>query len=273
MRQKQNEMTIDSRNIKIAGIELKGGPMITDDFLRQIMPNLRSEKRAAYLPLLQRSMAEFQINTPRREAAFLAQIAHESGEFRWMEEIWGPTQQQLKYDPHSKLATNLGNTQVGDGKRFKGRGPIQITGKYNYAKYGKLLGIDLVENPEKAATPEVGFRIAGLFWQKNGLNELADQHRFGLITRRINGGINGLANRLQYYARAKDVLGIAGERENEAEMERDLPPSMPEFTRGREEIERSLAGPIDEEAKPKAKRPSSKRTSKTTKKGDVNAEQ
>ncbi|MBN1560830.1 glycoside hydrolase family 19 protein [candidate division KSB1 bacterium] len=248
--------------------------MITDDSLRQIMPRLRSEKRAVYLPLLQRSMAEFKISTPRREAAFLAQIAHESGEFRWMEEIWGPTPQQLRYEPPSKLATNLGNTHTGDGKRFKGRGPIQITGLYNYDKYGNLLGINLLDHPEKAATPEVGFRIAGLFWQKNGLNELADRLHFELITRKINGGVNGLADRLKYYARAKQVLGIGGEREIEAETERDLPPSMPEFTRGREEIERSSAGPTDEEAKPKAKRASGKRTArKRTKKDDVTTEQ
>jgi predicted chitinase len=141
-----------------------------------------------------------------RTAAFVAQLAHESGEFRWMEEIWGPTPAQLRYEPPNDLAQRLGNTEPGDGKRFKGRGPIQITGRFNYAKYGTLLGRDLVAEPALAAAPELAFATAGLFWQTNGLNELADAEDFVKITRRINGGTNGLADREKYYAQAKAVL-------------------------------------------------------------------
>ena len=101
---------------------------------------------------------------------------------------------------------DLGNTQPGDGKRYKGRGPIQLTGRANYQKFGDLLGLDLINNPTIAATKEVGFRIAGLFWQSHGLNELADQQQFETITRRINGGLNGQADRVMYYERAKKVL-------------------------------------------------------------------
>lgn len=90
--------------------------MITDDNLRQIMPNLPQQKRADYLPLLQQAMEEFGINTALREAAFLAQVAHESAEFRFMEEIWGPTKAQKGYEGRK----DLGNTQPGDGFRFKG---------------------------------------------------------------------------------------------------------------------------------------------------------
>lgn len=186
--------------------------MLTDDFLRQIMPNLSDAKRSAYLPHLQSAMKEFEIVSPLREAAFLAQIAHESGEFRWMEEIWGPTATQKRYEPPTELAAQLGNTELGDGKRFKGRGPIQITGRDNYRRFGELLGIDLVSNPEAAAAPEVGFRIAGLYWKRRGLNELADVGDFEKITRRINGGLNGQSDRLKYYARAKEVLGVASTR-------------------------------------------------------------
>ncbi len=211
--------------------------MITDNSLKQIMPKLPDAKRAVYLPFLQRAMTEFAVNVPLREAAFLAQVAHESGEFRWMEEIWGPTAAQKKYEPPSDTATKLGNTQPGDGKRFKGRGPIQITGRANYSKYGGLLGLDLVNNPERAATPEVGFRVAGLFWQRNGLNELADREMFETITRRINGGLNGYQDRLKYYARAKQVLGVGAIRGVlEPAFEDDLP-TFPEFTRGREVID------------------------------------
>src|SRR5262245_59785689 len=128
--------------------------MITSDVLRRIMPRLTEEKSTQYLPHLQQAMEEFGITEPLREAACLAQIAHESGEFRFVEEIWGPTDAQRRYEPQSELAQRLGNTEVGDGKRFKGRGPIQVTGRANYQRYGQLLGIDLVNNPVLAASPE-----------------------------------------------------------------------------------------------------------------------
>jgi predicted chitinase len=172
--------------------------MLTDDELRQIMPNCAPQKRTDYFPFIQQAMQEFAITTYLRESAFLAQLAHESGELRYMEEIASGSAYEGRKD--------LGNTQPGDGKRFKGRGPIQLTGRANYAKYGQLLGLDLVNNPTMAATKEVGFRIAGQFWKLNGLNELADQQKFETITRRINGGINGLADRIKYYERAKKVL-------------------------------------------------------------------
>jgi hypothetical protein len=130
-----------------------------------------------------------------------------------MEEIWGPTPAQRRYEPPGKLATDLGNTQTGDGKRFKGRGPIQITGRANYRRYGDLLGVDLIADPPRAALPEVAFRVAGLYWSKKGLNQLADKVTrvaFKEITRRINGGFNGLADREKYYEKAKTVLGVTG---------------------------------------------------------------
>lgn len=237
--------------------------MISDNALKKIMPNLSDAKRAAYLPFLQRALAEFAVNVPLREAAFLAQVAHESGEFRWMEEIWGPTAAQKKYEPPSDTATKLGNTQPGDGKRFKGRGPIQITGRANYGKYGGLLRVDLVNNPEKAAMPEVGFRVAGLFWQRNGLNELADREMFETITKKINGGLNGYEDRLKYYTRAKQVLGVTVTRAAlEPASEGDLP-VFPEFTRGREVID--AEPPVRKTRRQptrKTKRPSKKSTTK-----------
>ncbi len=124
-----------------------------------------------------------------------------------MEEIWGPTAQQKRYEPPSDLAKRLGNTQPGDGFRYRGRGPIQITGRANYKKYGDLLSVDLVGNPDLAATPQFAFSTAGQFWKRNGLNELADVQDFITITKRINGGLNGLADRQKYYAIAKNVLG------------------------------------------------------------------
>lgn len=180
--------------------------MLTDSQLQQIMPRLAAAKLTLYLPHLNRAMQAYGVDTVPRTAAFLAQLAHESGEFRWMEEIWGPTDPQRRYEPPGSLAAKLGNTQPGDGKRFKGRGPIQITGRFNYTKYGALLGVDLVAQPELAATPEIAFATAGLYWKSNGLNELADANDFLKITRRINGGTNGLADRQKYHARALGVL-------------------------------------------------------------------
>ena len=187
--------------------------MLTDAQLQTIMPNLAAANRALYLPHLNAAMAAHGIDTALRTAAFIAQLAHESGEFRWMEEIWGPTAAQLRYEPPGDLAERLGNTQAGDGKRFKGRGPIQITGRFNYQTYGDLLGIDLAGEPARAAAPEVAFATAGLYWQRNGLNELADARQFVAITKRINGGINGLADRQMYYERAQGVLVAAAPRD------------------------------------------------------------
>lgn len=172
--------------------------MVTDDELRQIMPNCAAAKRADYLPFIQQAMAEFDITSYLRETAFLAQLAHESGELRYMEEIASGAAYEGR--------ANLGNTQPGDGKRFKGRGPIQLTGRANYKRYGDLLGLDLVNNPTIAATKEVGFRIAGQYWKLNGLNELADEQQFKAITKKINGGYNGLDDRIKYYERAKKVM-------------------------------------------------------------------
>jgi putative chitinase len=181
--------------------------MVSDSQLAQIMPKLPAEKRARYLPYLNRAMETYEINNRLRKAAFLAQIAHESGELRYLEEIWGPTEAQSLYEPESELARILGNTEPGDGERFKGRGAIQITGRYNYAKYGDLLGVDLIANPTIATTPQIAFSTAAAFWQINGLNQLADVEDFGEITRIINGGLNGYEERCKYYQRAMDVFG------------------------------------------------------------------
>ena len=213
--------------------------MLTGQQLQSIMPSTPAARRDALLPFLQAAMTEFAIETPARVAAFVAQLAHESGQFRFMEEIWGPTPAQGRYEPASTLAATLGNTETGDGKRYKGRGPIQITGRANYKRFGDLLGIDLVSDPARAARPELAFRIAGLFWSKKGLSELADRatdEAFREITRRINGGFNGLEDRRKFYAAACTVLGV------EETITRGAPRTQPEagdeptFDRGAEAI-------------------------------------
>lgn len=174
--------------------------MIIPDDLRSIMPLLSRDKADIYSGLLNAAMQEFDIITPEREAAFLAQLSHESGQLRYWKELASGRDYEGRLD--------LGNTEPGDGVRFKGRGPIQITGRENARKAGDALGVDFESNPELMELPEYGFRIAGWFWKTRGLNELADVDNFKLITKRINGGYNGMTDRLGYWQSAKKVLGV-----------------------------------------------------------------
>ncbi|MCR4304979.1 MAG: hypothetical protein NUV63_12290 [Gallionella sp.] len=171
--------------------------MITIEQLRQMMPHARS-KAALYADALNDAMDVFNINTPQRQAAFLAQIAHESAEFRYVEEIASGEVYEGRSD--------LGNVMPGDGKRFKGRGLIQITGRANYASCGAALGIDLLANPELLESPQNACRSAAWFWMTHGCNELADADNFRKITLRINGGLNGYDDRLAYWEAAKEAI-------------------------------------------------------------------
>jgi len=246
---------------------------VTAPLLRQVMPNIPPGRSVEYAPFLQQAMDEFAIDRPPRAAAFLAQLAHESGQLRFMEEIWGPTPAQCRYEPPTRLAACLGNTEPGDGKRFKGRGPIQLTGRANYRVFGNALGLDLAANPALAATKEVAFRIAGLYWRKRGLNALADQHDFRRITKLINGGFNGLIDRLRFWDRAKDVFNVRSLSQTTARGMRQLvpPDEAPDlsFHRGLDEgrdptptvVERSAAALRDREratVKPARRAPAKK---------------
>jgi putative chitinase len=151
----------------------------------------------------------WQINTRPRVAAFLGQVCHESGSMRFLREIWGPTPQQLRYEPGTSLARSLGNTQSGDGHRFLGRGLIQITGRSNYEQVSRALDYDFVADPRALETPEHAVASACWFWATRGLNELADvntEDAYRRITRRINGGLNGWADRLERWHRILQIL-------------------------------------------------------------------
>lgn len=162
----------------------------------------RIDRATEWLPYIEAAMAEYEINTPKRQAAFLAQIGHESGGLHWAVEIWGPTEAQRRYEGRK----DLGNVEPGDGYKFKGRGLIQTTGRANYAATGKALGVYLLSDPSLLALPELAARSAGWYWQSRGLNELADVGDFRRITLRINGGTNGLTDRLALHEAAKAVL-------------------------------------------------------------------
>ncbi|MFO3672638.1 glycoside hydrolase family 19 protein [Pseudomonas protegens] len=180
---------------------------ITAQQLLQILPNAGT-KAGVFVPALNAAMSKYAIITRLRMAAFIAQIGHESGQLQWVREL-GSDQYLSKYDTGT-LAKRLGNTPEadGDGQKYRGRGLIQITGRENYEACSEALFSDarLLNTPELLETPVYAALSAGWFWQRAGLNTLADKGDFLTITKRINGGTNGLADREALYQRALKVL-------------------------------------------------------------------
>lgn len=171
--------------------------------LRAILPHAGKRADVFAVPLSD-AMDEFGIDTPARQAAFIAQIGHESGSLRYVEEIASGAAYEGRKD--------LGNTQPGDGRRFKGRGLIQITGRANYAACSAALLGDrdvLLNDPARLCEPGLAARSAAWFWRSRNLNDLADRGDFERITRRINGGLNGYKDRVAIWHRALDVMEVA----------------------------------------------------------------
>ena len=166
-------------------------------------PLSRAQQWAAVLTT---AMDKYEINTPDRQAAFIAQIGHESGKLIYTRELWGPTPTQERYEGRA----DLGNNVEGDGFRFRGRGLIQITGRANYAAVSVALmsyASAFLTHPEQLEQSTYASLSAAWFWQTHGCNELADRGDFEAITRRINGGLNGLPDRLALFASAQQALG------------------------------------------------------------------
>lgn len=165
--------------------------------LLQIMPHA-GRRAQIFVGPLNAAMQEFDINTPARQASFLAQVAHESMCLIYTAEIASGARYEGRLD--------LGNTQPGDGVRFKGRGLIQVTGRANYTALMIALDVDCVENPTILEQPLLAARSAGWFWKTHGLNELADAGDQKAVTKRVNGGYNGLAERLSFFNSAEKVF-------------------------------------------------------------------
>ena len=174
---------------------------ITAQQLLQILPNA-SRVAGVFVPVLNTAMNRYQIIGTKRVAAFIAQIGHESGQLKYVKEIWGPTAAQTKYEGRK----DLGNTVVGDGSKYRGRGLIQITGRANYMACGEGLDLDLIKQPELLEKPQHACMSAAWFWAIKGLNTLADAGEITKISKRINGGSNGLQDRLALYKKACEVL-------------------------------------------------------------------
>lgn len=159
-----------------------------------IMPHA-GQRVDTYLPLLNKFAEEFGVTTRLRWCHFLAQIAHESGELRYTRELASGAAYEGRRD--------LGNTQRGDGTRFRGRGLIQITGRRNYERYSQYCGVDLTRQPELLEKPYGATRSAFWFFCNYArLLPYADADNIEAITRRINGGTNGITLRRMYYLRA-----------------------------------------------------------------------
>lgn len=166
---------------------------------------LSGTKAQDWYPHVAKACVEFGITTPTRIAAFLAQVGHESGSFVYTREIWGPTAAQQRYEGRA----DLGNWEPGDGSRYRGRGLIQITGRANYQAVSDGLGVDFVGNPALLEQPEYAAMSAAWWWANNGCNDLADSGDFERLTRRINGGLNGYADRVARWKQAKMYVGAA----------------------------------------------------------------
>lgn len=183
------------------------------------------DRAQLWYPHLATALAAFGINTPLRVAHFLAQVGHESGGFRYTKEIWTNSSAQQSYEG----AKRLGNTEPGDGERFMGRSPIQLTGRRNYTLASQALGVDLVAQPHLAERPDIGMQIAAWFWtdgagqnlgrrakevlkgrygmgEELNLNVLADLDDVEAITYCVNGGLNGYQHRCEILQRARNVF-------------------------------------------------------------------
>lgn len=180
---------------------------ITEKQLQQIFPNA-GRKAGVFVPGLNATMGKYAIITRLRMAAFLAQVGHESGQLQYVREL-GNNAYLAKYDT-GRLALRLGNTPQadGDGQLYRGRGLIQVTGRANYEACSEALFGDsrLLVTPDLLEQPVYASLSAGWFWHREGLNSLADKGDTLNITKRINGGTNGLEDRETLYKRALAVL-------------------------------------------------------------------
>lgn len=171
---------------------------MTNEQLRQVATHATLANINTYTPLLNQYMHEYKICGAERESAFLATIIHESGHFRYTREIASGAAYEGRKD--------LGNIYKGDGVKFRGRGLIQLTGRSNYERASKALGVDFVSNPQLLEQPRYATQVSCWWWADRGLNEIADTGDFRKVTRVVNGGENGWSNRLKLYALAKNIL-------------------------------------------------------------------
>lgn len=171
-------------------------------YLKAIMPSARQADIDRYLPHMNILLQPYGIDTKLRLAHWLAQVGHESGALRWAREIATGDAYEGRRD--------LGNISPGDGRRYKGRGLIQLTGRANYAQFSRMLERpDIMAEPSLVETePDLAVLTACWFWRTRNLDRWADEDNLERVTRGVNGGLNGLADRREYLMRAKRILGV-----------------------------------------------------------------
>jgi Predicted chitinase len=169
--------------------------IITEQFLRSVCnKNSNTEIILKLIDSLNEWFPIYEMDRKIRACYFLAQCAHETGGFLWFKELGGK-EYCSKYEPETAIGKSLGNIKVGDGYKYKGRGMLQISGRYNYDFYGKLTNKNLIDFPDLLLDIDTSTHVACEFWKKHRLNQYSDSNDFIGVTKRINGGFNGLKNR------------------------------------------------------------------------------
>lgn len=178
--------------------------LLTANILYDIFGRNKSlcEKYAGYL---NDAMIAYNITSAVRMSAFLATIGVESGYLRYTTEL-GSDSYFDKYEPGTKIGKSLGNTEKGDGARFKGRGLIQITGRANYTRVATCLGIDCIEQPQLLSELPYSVTSACWWWRTFGCNEIADGEDLKAVRRKVNGGLNGYNEFVAIYKKAIKIL-------------------------------------------------------------------
>ena len=205
--------------------------MITEQNFNEVVPDVNWNYAKNYVPLFDTVLPKYGIDTPLRKAHFLAQVAHESGGFKFVVENLNYSANALynvfrKYFPNLEIANEyarqpekianrvyanrMGNSDEasGDGWKYKGRGLIQLTGKENYYQLSKCTNQYFVTEPELVAQPEWALTSACWFWKKNNINKYADEDDVHMVTKRINGGYNGLQDRQHYLEEFKKIFNV-----------------------------------------------------------------
>ena len=205
--------------------------MVSTDQMKAIIPDMNWKRAQYYIPHLNTVLPKFEIDTPLRKAHFLAQLAHESGGLKYQEENLNYSAKGLrsvfgKYFKTSEMAeayarkpekianrvyaNRMGNGDEasGDGWKYRGRGLIQLTGKDNYRRFAQDYGVDCVNNPDLILDPELALTSACWFWKRRKLNQYADEDDIHMVTKRINGGTNGLLHRQHYLDSFKDLYRV-----------------------------------------------------------------
>lgn len=205
--------------------------MISQDGFKAVIPDVNWDYAKQYIGFFDSVLPSYQINTPLRQAHFLAQVAHESGGFKFVKENLNYSAKALyavfrKYFPNldtanayarqpEKIANKVyanrlgnGSEASGEGWKYRGRGLIQLTGKSNYNSFSSSAGIDAVANPDLVATPEYALASACWYWKSRNINQYADADDIHMVTKRVNGGTNGLESRQHYLEEFKRLLGV-----------------------------------------------------------------